>query len=57
MDDSFITERDIERVAEYLARERNGEARKFAQARADDLSQNGEREAAAIWSRIVAALG
>jgi hypothetical protein len=54
---SLITEWDIERAARHLAREHNGQAQGVAQDRANCLSKDGEHEAAAIWSRIAAALG
>lgn len=57
MTDHYITDKDIERMVQYLAREGGGMAQARAQERADQLSRNGADEASAIWGRIAAAFG
>ena len=57
MTEHLITDKDIERMVQYLVRESGGQAQARAQERADNLYRNGEDEAASIWRRVAAALG
>lgn len=56
MTEDYITDDDIRRAARHLAEKFSSRAQRSALDRADKLSQAGEHEAAAIWSRIAEAI-
>jgi hypothetical protein len=53
----LITDRDIEKAAQYLVREHGENAARYAEHHAGDLRYGGLEDIAEIWQRIAQRIG